>query len=229
MPPKMPPVLPSSTTADAEEREIRAFVMRMHDQNRLHEVFEVLNSNFDMTTAPQPMQPAQAMTDASKRRRSPNAPEPWEVVQEQGIVTPGPRGSRPTSSTMSAAPMAGSAFLPTEANVNNPQRAGYIPADYEPVGPVDLPEGISSFRQWGSTVCVLPKVSKLRLNYRELVTKSYQDDDLRKYLTNFILTHQGNSEKVHDLKRYLIAIRYNGSHEVIRYGGGTSEARVFKD
>ena len=168
MPPKMPPVLPSSPTADAEEREIRAFVMRMHEQNRIHEVFEVLNSNFDMTTAPQPMQPAQAMTDASKRRRSPNAPEPWEVVQEQGIVTPGPRGSRPTSSTMSSAPMAGSAFLSTDANVNRQSANGGL-------HPCGLPEGISSFRQWGSTVCVLPKVSKLRLNYRELVTKSYQD------------------------------------------------------
>ena len=229
MPPKMPPMLASSPTADTEERKIRTFVLRMQEQNRKHEVFEVLSYNFDMTTAPQPMQSAQAMTDASKRRRSPNAPEPLGSGSGARHHCPGPRGGHPTSSTTSSASMAGSAFRPADANVNNPQTDGYIPSDYEPVGPVDQPEGISSFRQWGSTVCVLPKGSQLRLNYRELVNKSYQDDDLRKYFTNLILSHPRNSEKVHDLKRYLIAIKYNGGEEVIRYIGGASEARVFKD
>ena len=216
----------------AEERELLEFMARMSQQNRLAEVMGYLRETFEGAPVEQQNQ---SMTDASKRRRSPVQRDPWEVVREQDVIPPGAHNDRPQPSSMASGSSFPQPSSMTSGSMND--AAPFLTAEVfthedhvqELADGVKLPNGIESLHHWGSTLCVLPKVAKMRLNYRELVDRSRHDEDLRKYLLMFILRHQGNSDRVHDLKNYLRAIRYTGGETIVHYNGSTSEVRIFKD
>lgn len=108
---------------------------------------------------------------------------------------------------------------------------------------VPLPPGIRSFQRWGDTICVLPKVRSLDLTFRQIVMKSFEDRELRKYLS--MLTsrfdterarateiHKGRLQFVHeisspavDLCLYLAACGY---HEAIEERQGTTRGYTRK-
>lgn len=69
---------------------------------------------------------------------------------------------------------------------------------------VNLPAGIMSLSDWSSTICRLPKVSKLNLTYDDLVNdKSYES-----YLLWVQAHGKGKNGKFGDFAAYLEAIRY---------------------
>ena len=71
-----------------------------------------------------------------------------------------------------------------------------------------LPPGIRDVDHWGASLRELNKVKSRRLTYTELVALSSEDHEIRIYLTRFVLKHNGPSEKVKDLRRYLEFIGY---------------------
>lgn len=69
---------------------------------------------------------------------------------------------------------------------------------------INLPAGIVSLSDWGSTVCRLPKVSKMGLTYEELV----KDKGYQSYLL-WIQSHGKNKDgRFGDFAAYLAAICY---------------------
>ncbi|CAE7581948.1 GIP, partial [Symbiodinium necroappetens] len=92
--------------------------------------------------------------------------------------------------------------------------------------PTQFPEGVTSLAQWGQTLCTLPKVVSLKLSYTELVELSKSDREIHSYLNVFILSFTGNSAKVKDLQKYLVA---SGYKVPATYYEGSKEVRVFKD
>ena len=68
----------------------------------------------------------------------------------------------------------------------------------------ELPEGVSTFEEWGRTICDLPKVKDLEMSYRELVNRADAGDrELAKYL-GWVKGFNGNSARTKDFKRFLL-------------------------
>lgn len=95
-----------------------------------------------------------------------------------------------------------------------------------PYQTTQFPDGVTSLAQWGQTLCTLPKVVGLKLSYAELVELSKSDREIFSYLNVFILSFTGNSAKVKDLQKYLVA---SGYKPPAPYYEGSKEVRVFKD
>lgn len=89
-----------------------------------------------------------------------------------------------------------------------------------------LPEGIVSVKQWGKTICTLPKVQSRRLTYEAMVIKAANEADLKSYL-NWILKSNMKSAKIDDLKGYLLRVQYDAGDAGALTYPGTSSVREF--
>ena len=189
----------TSSSASAST-QLQDLLRNMDEAGKTDEVLAILRQNFGTER----VEDHGAMSDASKRRRSPAPSEGWEQVQYPQ-----------TSGGYSSGPMGTSESGQTDAG--GIQQAA-------------LPEGIPSLTRWSETLCELPKVAKLNYSYAELVQASYQDESLKKYLLSYVLTFRGSSDRVKDLRLFLEAIGYTGSETpVLRYGSATSDIRRFKE
>ena len=192
------------------EDDLQAVLERARQEGRSSEILRVISASFDQ----QPAASSQmtqggmgAMTDASKRQRSPGSqdhmdPE-WQLAEAVEDQTQG-RRSRTTVTAMAMAPL-------------------------EPHART-LPPGITSVQHWGSTICELPKVKSRRATYEELVQASTREDDLKQYMTKFILKHNGPSPKVADFRKYLEYIDFKnlGQPRPVFYPGSRGETRAMR-
>jgi hypothetical protein len=81
-----------------------------------------------------------------------------------------------------------------------------LPFVPDPKTGVKLPPGITDLKDWGTTICKLPKVAGLKLSYEELVQdpKNHQE-----YLT-WVLKHGAyRGGRLEDLCLYLKVIKYD--------------------
>ncbi|CAK8996063.1 unnamed protein product [Durusdinium trenchii] len=92
---------------------------------------------------------------------------------------------------------------------------------------IRLPEGLQSLKQWGSTICELPKVAKREMTYDMMITEADSCKEMRDYLT--WVTNSGvKSSKMDDIRAYLKAVQY--SPGISKFGvtyPGSKEARRF--
>eukprot|EP00435_Cladocopium_sp_Y103_P017137 s2127_g4.t1 len=71
---------------------------------------------------------------------------------------------------------------------------------------ISLPPGIESLRDWGTTICKLPKVAAFKLSYEEMVDDPHNHDE---YLM-WILKHGADrGGRLEDLYLYLKATKYD--------------------
>ncbi|CAE7940412.1 unnamed protein product, partial [Symbiodinium necroappetens] len=73
---------------------------------------------------------------------------------------------------------------------------------------LDSAQGVTSLAQWGQTLSTLRKVVSLKLSYAELMELSKSDREIYSYLYVFVLFFTGNSAKVKDVQKYLVASGY---------------------
>ena len=86
-----------------------------------------------------------------------------------------------------------------------------------------FPPGITSLKDWGLTICRLPKVASLDLTYEELASQPERASYLG-WIKSYGINKGGRLE---DLARYLEAINYMGKDPKSCYPG-TSEIREKK-
>ena len=91
---------------------------------------------------------------------------------------------------------------------------GHMSHDQKPVIPekmdkskICFPAGVTRLKDWGSTVCRLPKVSKLGLSYQELTSKT----EYQSYLIWVQAHGKDRDGRFGDFAAYLSAIDYAGS------------------
>ena len=166
----------STPFSPSVEEQMKKILEQARSEGNMAEVFKVIGSSFkaeDTTSADR-----QGMSDAPKRLRSTSPlPSGWENAVH--IKSQGP--SDAASSGYRA------------EHVQSPER----------LQTPQLPPGVSSVQRWGQTLCVLPKVKSLRASYEELVTMARTSDEMRNYLEKYVMTFNGASTKVKDLRRFL--------------------------
>ena len=143
-----------------------------------------------------------SMSDASKRQRG---PEDWELEEWEAI-----------------------AYQEQQKALHDERlQAGGASSQMPvlPAGPgvlITYPPGISSLEDWGTTICRLPKVSKMDVSYAKMT----KDSSLEKYLVWVEQHGTGKGGRFEDLCAYLKAIDYTaskklGSSSKCTYPGGT--------
>ena len=182
----------STPFSPSVEEQMKKILEQARSEGNMAEVFKVIGSSFkaeDTTSADR-----QGMSDAPKRLRSTSPlPSGWENavhIKSQGpsdAASSGYRAEHVQSPERLQTPQ-----LPAQQFVLQPGRAD-----------AQLPPGVSSVQRWGQTLCVLPKVKSLRASYEELVTMARTSDEMRNYLEKYVMTFNGASTKVKDLRRFL--------------------------
>ena len=182
----------STLFSPSVEEQMKKILERARSEGNMAEVFKVIGSSFkaeDTTSADR-----QGMSDAPKRLRSTSPlPSGWENavhIKSQGpsdAASSGYRAEHVQSPERLQTPQ-----LPAQQFVLQPGRAD-----------AQLPPGVPSVQRWGQTLCVLPKVKSLRASYEELVTMARTSDEMRNYLEKYVMTFNGASTKVKDLRRFL--------------------------
>ena len=182
----------STLFSPSVEEQMKKILERARSEGNMAEVFKVIGSSFkaeDTTSADR-----QGMSDAPKRLRSTSPlPSGWENavhIKSQGpsdAASSGYRAEHVQSPERLQTPQ-----LPAQQFVLQPGRAD-----------AQLPPGVPSVQRWGQTLCVLPKVKSLRASYEELVTMARASDEMRNYLEKYVMTVNGASTKVKDLRRFL--------------------------
>ena len=182
----------STPFSPSVEEQMKKILEQARSEGNMAEVFKVIGSSFkaeDTTSADR-----QGMSDAPKRLRSTSPlPSGWENavhIKSQGpsdAASSGYRAEHVQSPERLQTPQ-----LPAQQFVLQPGRAD-----------AQLPPGVPSVQRWGQTLCVLPKVKSLRASYEELVTMARTSDEMRNYLEKYVMTFNGASTKVKDLRRFL--------------------------
>ena len=182
----------STLFSPSVEEQMKKILEQARSEGNMAEVFKVIGSSFkaeDTTSADR-----QGMSDAPKRLRSTSPlPSGWENavhIKSQGpsdAASSGYRAEHVQSPERLQTPQ-----LPAQQFVLQPGRAD-----------AQLPPGVPSVQRWGQTLCVLPKVKSLRASYEELVTMARTSDEMRNYLEKYVMTFNGASTKVKDLRRFL--------------------------
>ena len=187
----------------AADEQLRVFMEKVTAEGRAAEVMAVIQQSF--TDAPE-VPDQQAMSDASKRRRE--DPTSWDdavVIPKAAPASFCPQQAAPniipSEAPPARAPMTQGPVMPQGYVV---QRAPAIVNEHL----IEFPPGIRSIDEWGRTVCTLPKVASRKMTYRELANEGHMCQEMRNYLTRFIMKNNGTSAKVNDFKRYLYAIDY---------------------
>ena len=178
---------------------------------------------------------SQGMSDGAKRLRE-NENEGWKLVP----ACPMPSIAETDSGYRATHDGAPDAFFTEDAydKIGRESKQAPVPkpaptpkAYPRPMAahPV-LPAGVQSLAQWGQTLCELPKVKSMRASYGDLVTQAATNQELRRYLTDFVMRHNGPSPKVRDLRAYLECIQFptplDGPPTYL--AGSTTEERKYK-
>ena len=105
------------------------------------------------------------------------------------------------------------------------------------LGAVTFPEGVKSMKDWGRTLCELPKVKDMNLSYEELLDLANSGNtEIAKYL-GWVKSFKGQSSRTQDFKKFLLAKEtleeqpktyFPGSHEVRKLKWGSLNWRLFR-
>ena len=127
------------------------------------------------------------MSDATKRLRE---PEDWEVEEWEAIAYQEQKA------------LAEERFQTDKSSSQMP----VLKKDPKAFTMVTFPPGIDSMEDWSTTICRLPKVSKMNLTYAEMT----ETLSLESYLT-WVQQHGiGKGGRFEDLAQYLNAIDFHG-------------------
>ena len=236
----------TSSKSSSEEKQLREFMEMMNEQGRTSEVLNIIRENFGS----QPQEPDnQGMSDASKRRRDTATAWDEAIFVEPSSTAASSSGAGGGYQAPVAPARSSNTEVVRETLVNPSVRSSgpALPAGVRsleewgrtiiqdtpnallpPAGRILLPEGIQSLEEWGRTVCKLPKVAKLDMTYRELANLGHHDQDIYNYLTRFVMNHNGTSGKVHDLRRYLIAIDFK-RESPLTYAPSSLKSRTVRE
>jgi len=198
--------LSKSTSADVKRDQGLMFLRDLKQSGMLEDLLKVLGQESSGYAT------SGSMTDAAKRRcPDDSAPCDFEFLHD------------PIESAVESA-SAGVAQLSMPVmpkSMASPIRKHAAVTDSE------LPDGVSTFEEWGRAICDLPKVKHLEMSYRELVNRAEAGDrELTKYL-GWVKGFNGSSARTKDFKRsLLIDDAMKASPRV--YFPGTSEIRRVK-
>ena len=207
-------VMSSSSHADRTEQQIQAMLRQAREEGKLDEVMRVINASFSSAARDAP----HGMSDGSKRQRD-NENDAWKlipVVEDAELEYPSPKikdSPAGHATTKDGSPDE----LFSEAaykNAGSGSQQAPIPKALPKPPPLvrgprpSMPLGIHTMEQWGQTLCELPKVKGMKASYADLVTRAQYDLDLKRYMTEFVMKHNGPSPKVRDFRAYLEGIRF---------------------
>jgi hypothetical protein len=146
-----------------------------------------------------------AMSDSSKRLRSTSEDAGFEGYEHIGT----PRAKQVTLS---------------------PSGGSQLPLLPGPDTGVKLSPGITDLKDWGTTVCKLPKVASLKLSYEELVQDPKNHQDYLMWVLKHGADRADRGGRLEDLRLYLKAIKYDQKPELSRdqLFPGTQEIREKK-
>ena len=193
------PAMAARSSADAAKyAEFRAWLRRLADANLITVHHPELLEGTMVSN----------MSDASKRSKPDSeatALDPFELLEIFGHT-----GVHSTDFT-----------VVSEAVPGNSKQIAKAPS-----GPVKLPDGIRSLRDWGRTLCTLPKIKNDNLCYQEIL-----ENDAEHVKSYRVWVHDNagtsRSSKVDDLANFLKASGWIPGADGTAYPG-TKEVRRFK-
>ena len=141
--------------------------------------------------------------------------EPAPPELSHGAMTDAPKRAKPDHAEWVFPSQAACAA----ASGGDIKKDGYTARSLSP----ELPPGVTSLEQWGSTVCTLPKIKDRNLCYTEILAS--KENMILDYVT-WIYNNRSKSAKAEDFAKYMDAVKWDKpSQPAIP---GTKESRVFK-
>ena len=198
--------LSKNTAADVKRDQGLMFLRDLKQSGMLEDLLNVISRESTGCAA------SGAMSDASKRRcPDESASHEFEFLHDPEEFTEESMSAGVAQHSMPVMPK----------SMASPIRKLAAPINSE------LPEGVSTFEEWGRTICDLPKVKDLEMSYRELVNRADAGDrELAKYL-GWVKGFNGNSARTKDFKRFLLTDDAMKASPRV-YFPGTSEIRRVK-
>ena len=191
-------VMSSSSHADRTEQQIQAMLKQAREG--------VINTSFPPAARDAP----HGMTDGSKRQRD-NENDAWKlipVVEDAELGYPSPKIKDSPAGYATTKNGSPDELFSEDAykNAGSGSQQAPIPKALPKPPPLvrgprpSMPLDIHTMEQWGQTLCELPKVKCMKTSYADLVTRAQYDLDLKRYMTEFVMKHNGPSPKVRDFR-----------------------------
>ena len=193
--------LSKGASADLKREQCLIFLREMKQAGMLEDLMNVVRNESSGYMS------AGSMTDAAKRR----CPDETALQDFEFLQDPVLSAEEACSASLPVVPKS------LASPIRKPATAHEI----------ELPEGISTYEEWGRTICDLPKVKDMCMTYRELMANANSgDQEMAKYLS-WVKAFNGSSARTNDFKRFLLADDAISATPRV-YFPGTAEIRPVK-